>query len=91
MSRSPRSEEIMHGFLETYLTRSARVNGLRGLAASLLISSSGICAVEGGCDHPWTGGKVAVDMLRQLPRRRASPIRLARFPEDDIAATRPHI
>ena len=34
-----------------YLTRSAKVTGLLGRAASLLISSSAIWAEEGGCDQ----------------------------------------
>jgi hypothetical protein len=34
-----------------YFTRSASVNGRRGLSASLLMSASETGALDGGCDH----------------------------------------
>ena len=34
-----------------YFTRSASVNGRRGLSASLFMSASVIWALDGGCDH----------------------------------------
>jgi hypothetical protein len=74
------------------LTRSARVSGLRGLEASLLISSSGICALEGGCDHVWTvEGKFAVVLLLFVARRRGAWTRFARDRKRIMAATRWHV
>lgn len=56
-----------------YLTRSAKVTGLLGRTASLLISSSGICAKEGGCDQvDIAGGNVAAEVYHRAlfgPRR----------------------
>jgi hypothetical protein len=78
-------------FLQTDLTRSAKVNGLRGLAASLLISSSGICALDGGCDHACTGGKVGIDVYQRLPGRCTRCTRLARVRERIVAVARPHV
>lgn len=49
-----------------YFTRSASVTGLLGRAASLLISSSEICAEEGGCDQVGTaGGNDATDVYHR--------------------------
>ena len=74
------------------MTRSARVNGLRGLAASLLISSSGIHALEGGCDHVWTRGReAAVVLLLVVARRGSTWARFARDRKCIMAATRSHV
>lgn len=74
------------------MTRSARVNGLRGLAASLLISSSGICALEGGCDHVWTaGGTVDVVLLLVVARKGGTWARFARDRRRIMAAACSHV
>ena len=50
-----------------YLTRSASVTGLLGRAANLLISSSEICAEEGGCDQVGiAGGDTAADVYHRI-------------------------
>ena len=53
------------GRVVAYFTRSAKVNGRRGLSANLLMSLSEIWALEGGCDHVCIlGGNVSVVVLR---------------------------
>jgi hypothetical protein len=53
--------------MRSYLTRSASVTGLLGRAASLLISSSGIWAEEGGCDQVgMAGGNVAAEVYNRV-------------------------
>ena len=55
----PCLKEVSQGLLkdsEAYLTKSARVRGRRGFAASLYISSSDMEAFVGGCDHSFSGG-----------------------------------
>ena len=50
----------------TCLTRSARVKGLRGHEASLLISFSDVDALDGGCDHSLIAGEKAPDAWARL-------------------------
>jgi hypothetical protein len=45
------SQGTLNDLEPAYLTRSARVRGRRGFAASLYISSSDTVALVGGCDH----------------------------------------
>ena len=60
-------KELHREMRRCYLTRSANVTGLLGRAASLLISSSAICAEAGGCDQLGEArGNVAVEVYRRV-------------------------